>query len=517
MRCRLALRAVTALVLVAGAAGLHAAPPAASQPGDTSPGTYVVVFADQGLPAAESRVRARGLVAEHGGVIEHQYGRSLDGFAAELSRDQVRAIAADPRVDRVEPTYRVHIQDVDDDPDNWGDDRIDQRDLPLSDAFEYPDGAGQGAHIYLLDTGITAAHTEFAGRVGAGTDVIGNDASPDDCNGHGTHVAGTAAGTRYGVAKLATIHAVRIFDCAGEGTTDDIIAGLDWVLANAVRPAVVNMSLACDEPCIDSAVDAAVSSLLTSGIPVVQAAGNLGADACPILNSQAPGVITVGASTITDRMAYFSNYGSCVDIFAPGTDILSAAYSSTGGVESFSGTSMATPHVTGAAALYLAQHPAASSAEVRSALLANATVGRLTGLDASSPNRLLYMGFLLPPDPVTPPSGCAPRTAGRDVRIRDRRTTTSPLALTCAGSASARSRVTVRLAHTAIGDLKVTLLAPDGSSYLVRPRSGGATNNLNRTFVLDLSREKLTGTWRLLVTDTRRLNHGKLKSWTLDA
>ena len=489
--------------------------------GETVPGSYVVVYRDQRLSAGESHREARDLVDEHGGDIEHQYGRSLDGFSAELTSDEARAIAADPRVDHVEPVYRVHPQDVDVDPDNWGDDRIDQRDLPLSGSYEYPANAGQGVHVYQVDTGINAAHDEFVGRVGAGRDIVDNDSSPDDCNGHGTHVAGTAVGTTYGVARGATIHAVRIFDCAGDGSTDDIIAGVEWIRANAVRPAVVNMSIGCDEPCISTALDAAVSNLIASGISVVQAAGNTSDDACLLRGTQAPGTITVGASTISDSKAAFSNYGSCVDIWAPGTDILSAAYDNAHGFESISGTSMATPHVTGAVALYLGLNPSATPAQVRNAILANATLNKLSGLDAASPNKLLYMGFLLhpeqeePEEPETPPE-CGARTMSRDLRIRDFRTATSRLTLSCVGAAATSSRVTIRIAHTAVGDLTVTLVAPDGSSYLLQRRAGGRTNNLNRSYVRDLSRETIKGTWKLVVKDRRRSDHGRLKSWTLD-
>lgn len=514
---------VLAVLSAALATGLVVAtPPAQSQAvepslGASERGTYVVVHDDQRLTAVESRREARELVAAHGGEIERHYGHSLDGFAAELSLAEAAAIAADPAVDHVEPVHRLHAQDVDPGPGNWGDDRVDQRDLPLSGTFEYPADAGRNAHVYVVDTGINASHQEFAGRVGVGIDLVDNDGSPSDCNGHGTHVSGTAVGSRYGVARLATVHAVRVLDCLGEGFTDDLIAGLDWIRANASRPAVVNLSLGCDQPCVTPAVDTSVANLIASGIPVVQSAGNTHTDACLYRPSQAAGTITVGASTISDSVADFSNYGGCVDIWAPGAGIVSADDTGVDAAVSYSGTSMAAPHVTGAAALYLSANPSAPSAQVWNAIIANATVGRLSGLDASSPNRLLFTGFLLPQDPVPPPPppGCGTRTNGRDLRIRDFRTTTSRMTRSCAGTGSARSRVTVRIAHTAIGNLRVSLVAPDGSRSVLHRRTGGSIANLNRTYVLDLSEERAGGTWRLLVNDNKRRDQGRLKSWTL--
>jgi subtilisin family serine protease len=275
----------------------------------------------------------------------------------------------------------------------WGIDRIDQRDLPLSTTFSYVN-TGLGVTAYIVDTGIRLSHTQFTGRVSSGYDAI-DGGSADDCNGHGTHVAGTVGGTTVGVAKGVSLVAVRVLDCGGSGTWSGVVAGVDWVAANAVKPAVANMSLGGGA---STTLDDAVARAINAGVTFVVAAGNgnTGGKAQPACNyspARVPAAITVGATGSTDAKASYSNYGTCVDIFAPGNSILSAWYTSDTAGNTISGTSMASPHVAGVAALYLQSNGAASPATVSNALTSGATVGKVTNAGTGSPNRLLFTAY----------------------------------------------------------------------------------------------------------------------------
>jgi len=364
-------------------------------------GQYIVVLNDGATPSAVA-----GAV---GARASHEYTRTIRGFSATLGAGQVNALRADPSVAYIEQDQVMHASTTQSGA-TWGLDRIDQRALPLNGTYTYtPTGAGVRA--YIIDTGILASHTQFGGRASVGYDATGGNGV--DCNGHGTHVAGTVGGSTYGVAKGVTLIAVRVLDCSGSGTNSGVIAGIDWVAQNRVLPAVANMSLGGGA---SQAVDDAVLRLTNAGVVLAVAAGNETVDACTESPSRAASAITVGATTNTDARASFSNYGSCVDVFAPGNNITSSWIGSTSATNTISGTSMASPHVAGVAALYLQGAPTASVATVTNAIISTATTGVVTSAGTGSPNRLLY-SLLTPPSggggggTTAPCTGCTQFTA----------------------------------------------------------------------------------------------------------
>ncbi|MEV6521189.1 S8 family serine peptidase [Longispora sp. NPDC051575] len=385
-------------------------------------GKYIVALKDApaGVAAAAAvRSRADGLTGKFGGSVGYVYDQVLGGFSARMTESQARRLAADPSVAYVEQVQTMGIADTQNNPPNWGDDRIDQRDLPLSKSYTYPSNPGQGVTVYVLDTGLNPNHSEFTGRVKQGYDFIDNDSNPADCHGHGTHVAGTAVGTTYGVAKKANIVSVRILNCQGNGEDDQILAGMNWIKNNAVKPAVANYSVGCGSRCSSDSLDNAVKALIASGVQFVQAAGNNNDDSCYFSPQKVPAAITVGNSTSADARytgTGQSNYGSCLDIWAPGTNIISASYSSNTGTATMTGTSMASPHTAGAVALYLGANPNATPQQVRDALVNNGSTGKLTGINSGSPNVLLYTAFIgggTPTDPsVTNPGNQSTAVGG---------------------------------------------------------------------------------------------------------
>ncbi|MEU6075410.1 S8 family peptidase [Micromonospora sp. NPDC047074] len=336
-------------------------------------GSYIVVLKDEAVGARTSvavPAKAGELSKRYGGAVTRVYGAAVNGFAATLSAPAARRLAAHPDVAYVEQDQVVSINATQLNPPSWGLDRIDQRDLPLDRAYTYPNTASN-VRAYIIDTGIRFSHTDFGGRATSGYDAV-DGGSADDCNGHGTHVAGTVGGVVHGVAKGVQLVAVRVLDCTGSGTLAGVIAGVDWVTQNAVKPAVANMSLGGGA---SATLDNAVTNSIRSGVTYAVAAGNSTANACNSSPARVPAAITVGASTSTDARAPYSNTGTCLDIWAPGSAITSAWYTTNTATNTISGTSMAAPHVAGAAALVVSVTNWPPNL-VRDYLVANATTGK---------------------------------------------------------------------------------------------------------------------------------------------
>ncbi|WP_375746422.1 S8 family serine peptidase [Corallococcus interemptor] len=377
------------------------------------PNEYIVVLRDSAQEVRRQGAAdiARELTSLTSGRVLRTYEHSIRGFLANMSEAEARRLLSDPRVAYVQENGLIHVSATQTNA-TWGIDRIDQRDLPRNSSYTY-NVDGTGVHAYVIDTGIRQTHTEFTGRIGNGYDFIDNDSDPSDCHGHGTHVSGTVGGTTWGVAKKVTLHGVRVLDCTGYGNDAQVIGGIDWVAANHVKPAVANMSLG---DVGIQAIDDATERLIAAGVTTVVAAGNDSANACNYSPARAPNAITVGSTTSSDARSSFSNYGTCVDIFAPGSSITSASNSGNSSSTSMSGTSMASPHVAGAAALYLSANPTATPAQVRDALVDNATPNKVTSPGTGSPNKLLYTLFITggggsdttpPTTSITSPAGGA--------------------------------------------------------------------------------------------------------------
>jgi aqualysin 1 len=362
---------------------------------------YIVVLRD-GTNAADVKAASR-IATTKGGATGHTYTAALNGFSARLSADALAALRRDSRVAFIEADATISLSADQANPPSWGLDRVDQRNRPLNNNYHY-DATGSGVRAYIIDTGIRFTHNDFGGRAISGFDAI-DGGSADDCNGHGTHVAGTVGGTAHGVAKGVTLVGVRVLNCAGSGTNSQVIAGINWVTSDhdPGERAVANMSLGGG---VSTAIDNAVIASINDGVSYSVAAGNdNGANACNGSPGRVAAAITVGSTTSSDARSSFSNIGSCLDMFAPGSGITSAWHTSNSATNTISGTSMATPHVAGAAALWL-QNNAWTPQQVRDHLVNTATTGVVTNPGSGSPNRLLYtLGGSSPPPPP-PPTGC---------------------------------------------------------------------------------------------------------------
>ena len=388
---------------------------------------WIVTFDPAASPAQVARTRQRA--RDGGAKISFDYRSALTGFAARLEPDALRALQTNPHVLAVEPDYQVQASATQSAPPSWGLDRLDQHALPLSKSYTYGP-TGTGVTAYVLDTGVRTTHTDFGGRAREGFSAFNDGRGAQDCNGHGTHVAGTIGGTTYGVAKNVQIVAVRVLDCNGSGSSSGVVAGVDWVSAHASAaggPAVANTSLGSTA---STALDNAVVRAISTGIPYAVAAGNSNLDACGHSPARLPAAITVGATTSSDARASFSNYGPCLDLFAPGDRITSTVHSSDTATATYSGTSMASPHVAGVIATYLQDHPTASPAQVSTAIADASILDALTDPGPGSVNRLLSSSNLIglpttaptapapneptapanPPAPATAPVATSPRT-----------------------------------------------------------------------------------------------------------
>jgi subtilisin family serine protease len=351
---------------------------------------YIVVL-DDSVVGERGEYSIAGYMADdmarsYRGKVKNVYKHALNGFSVEMSEADAEAMSQDYRVAFVEEDGIMTADATQTNPP-WGLDRIDQRNLPLNATYNY-NWTGSGVRAYIIDTGIRTSHTQFGGRASNVFDAFGGNGS--DCNGHGTHVAGTVGGSTYGVAKSSLPRGVRVLDCNGSGATSGVIAGVDWVRQNFIAPAVANMSLGGGA---STALDNAVNSLSNAGVAIAVAAGNSNANACNSSPARAANAITTGSTTTTDARSSFSNFGTCVDLFAPGSGILSAWFTSNTATATLSGTSMASPHVAGVAALYKQANPSASATTVRNAIVNNATTNKVTNAGTGSPNRLLYSLF----------------------------------------------------------------------------------------------------------------------------
>ena len=392
----------------------------ASAAQDDTEGTYIIVL--KSANDIEGKVKQ---IAQMGGRTEKRFTNAINGLSVKIKHKDADQLRSEPNVLSVELDQPMFALDTQYPTPSWGLDRIDQRALSLNNSFT-ASAYGAGVDVYVVDTGVSTTHTDFFGRLRSGFSAINDGRGSNDCNGHGTHVAGTAAGTTYGVAKAASITPVRVLDCAGSGTNTGVIAGLDWIIANhtAGVPAVANMSLGGGA---SFALDTAVQNAINDGVVMAVAAGNSNTDACNSSPARAANAITVGATERTDIRASYSNFGSCLDIFAPGTSITSAWINSTTAINTISGTSMASPHVAGVVAALLSANPTLSPADIASILRSSATPNVVLSAGTGSPNYLLYLdpagttGGGTPPvvikAPATPVIGTAVALARRNATV----------------------------------------------------------------------------------------------------
>ena len=422
------------------------------------PGQYIVRFR---LSSTDALSNAKLVQSAYGGTVERLYSSAINGAAMKLADDAAAALRADPRVLSVEQDEVFTASGVTTQPNaTWGLDRIDQRQRPLGGSYVYS-ADGSGVTVYIIDTGINFTQSDFGGRAQTGYDAITPGGNASDCYGHGSHVAGTVGSTTYGVAKNVRLVAVRVLDCAGNGSTSSVLAGIDWVTTNATKPAVANMSLGA---AYNATVNQAVETSILSGVVYTISAGNSAIDACTYSPASAPNAITVGATDSGDSFASFSNFGACVDILAPGVGITSWWLGT--GSNTISGTSMSAPHVAGAAALYLQSHPTSTPAQVRDALVSNGTSGVVTGLYGGTPNVLLYTGFLTAPPPTANfTSSCVSTLCSFDASSSTSASPSPTYAWTFGDGGTASGKTSTHTyANSGTFTVKLTITDPNGSS-----------------------------------------------------
>lgn len=449
--------ALGAMLFVLGASATHAQPLRSLAQSQPLAGRYIVVFKSGTTnPGAEAASIARAA----GGKVHHVYTSAIKGFSGSLPEHALQGVRNNPNVDYVEQDQTVSVN-ASQTPATWGLDRIDQADRPLDTLYAY-NYTGAGVHAFIIDTGIRADHVEFAGRVLPGMSSIPDGNGTNDCNGHGTHVAGTVGGTVYGVAKQVKLVPVRVLDCEGSGSWSGVIAGLDWMANGTLRPAVANMSLSGG---YSAAINSAVAGVVSKGVTIAVAAGNSNADACTTSPASEPSAITVGASTSADARASYSNWGKCLDLFAPGSSITSAWHTNATVTNTVSGTSMATPHVTGVAALGLQANPGAAPLAVASWVLASATPNRLQSVGYGSPNLLIYsLGAGAPTQP-TPIYVAVKSLSGSTAKAKNR-------------GWSATATVTVRDVQSGAGVANATVagrFSPGGSAACITGPTGSCS------------------------------------------
>ena len=495
---RLALVGVAALTVLSMATPAVAAPPQGVIRNAGGVGavadSYIVVFKDSSVNRSRVRATAGGLILRYGGRVARTYTAALRGFEIKVNARIAARIAAHPSVAYVEQNRTVRLSGTQTSPPSWGLDRTDQRNLPLNSSYTYPNTASN-VHAYIIDSGVRYSHTDFGGRAVSGFDAI-DGGSADDCNGHGTHVAGTVGGALHGVAKGVRIVGVRVLDCQGDGTYAQVIAGVDWVTANAVKPAVANMSLGGPA---NSALDAAVTNSINSGITYGLSAGNdYGANACGASPARTPAAITVGSTTSTDVRSDFSNIGSCLDIFAPGTWITSTWSTSDTATNIISGTSMATPHVVGAAAMVLSANPTWTPQQIRDYLVNNATNNVIADPGTGSPNKLLYVVNGPPPPAndfsvsvsptsgVTVPGGSVAVTVGTQTTNGSAQSVNLSASGLPAGTTATFNPATVNSGASSALTIATTAATPTGT-YSVTITGTGTSVTRTATFSLTVT------------------------------